>query len=343
VSQVQLGLLSIRDLTVIFARDHGTLRKKTTVVEAVKNISLDVHESESVSILGETGSGKTTLGKCIVKLLDPTSGSIFYGGTNIHSLKGKDLVAYRRDVQMIFQDPYGCLNPRQDVLTILSTPFHYLSNEKSTVSIKEKVYELMEEVGLRPERFAYRYPHELSGGERQRVNIARAFASNPKVLVADEPMTMLDATQRIGILNLIRELKEKRNLAVILITHDLASAKVLGGRTVVMYQGRMVEEGPVEDVFSNPHHPYVELIRNSTPELNSSVFEKRRVEFASGREMIERAQKGCVFRPRCKYATSRCEETHPELIKIDSNRWIACYNPLNAKQEEKPLGAKFQS
>jgi oligopeptide/dipeptide ABC transporter ATP-binding protein len=331
VSQV-LGLLNIRNLTVIFTRDHGTLRKKTTVVEAVKNVSLDVHGSENISILGETGSGKTTLGKCIVKLVDPTSGSISYGGTNLRSLKGKDLVAYRRDVQMIFQDPYGCLNPRQDVLTILSTPFHYLSNERSKLSIKEKVYELMEEVGLRPERFAYRYPHELSGGERQRVNIARAFASNPKVLVADEPMTMLDATQRIGILNLIKQLKEKRNLAVVLITHDLASAKVLGGRTIVMYQGRIVEEGPVEDVFSNPHHPYVELIRNSIPELNSSVFEKRREEFATVREMAGRAQSGCVFRPRCKYATSKCAETHPELIEIGNNRSVACYNPLNAKQ-----------
>jgi peptide/nickel transport system ATP-binding protein len=335
MSQIQLSkeILSIRNLSVKFVKESGTIRKKTTVINAVNNVSLDLPESEIISIVGESGSGKTTVARCIMKLQEPTTGSISYRGIDINKLKGRELLNFRRDVQMVFQDPYESLNPRQDVLSTISGPVKNLRGEKNSSKVKEIAIGLLEEVGLRPDKFLHRLPHQLSGGERQRVNIARALASNPKMLVADEPITMLDAAQRFNVLNLIKSLKEKRNLTVLLITHDLASVKILKGKTYVMYLGRLVEGGSSNEVLSKPHHPYVELIRESTPVIRRTNLlvegsESDAKEIATMEESAA-IKEGCVFRPRCKYATAICAGVDPQLQEKSSGHVAACHNPLN--------------
>ena len=327
-------MLAIRNLTVRFERGYGVIRRRKSVVEAVSDISMEVGESETISIVGESGSGKTTLARCIVRLLNPSSGSISYDGSDVSHFKGKQLKRYHRDVQMIFQDPYESLNPRVQVFDAISTPIRLLTGERDKSKIRDSVLQLSEEVGL-GSRFLERFPHELSGGERQRVNIAKALAPSPKVLVADEPITMLDSTQRLNILNLIRNMKTRRNLTVILITHDLASAKVLGGKTYVMYLGKLVEMGAISEVLPRPYHPYVELIRDSTPVLRRSplAFANDRVEQLDPLH-IEKIGQGCIFRPRCKYATQICSEKRPPLAEVTQNRYAACYHPLPERDRE---------
>lgn len=332
----QQPLLTVDHLEVRFTKRFGFVKKQTSVVEAVKDVSFSLGRSEMVSIVGESGCGKTTLANCVLGLITPSSGSIYYMGNDLARIRGKNLKQYRRDVQIIFQDPYGSLNPRQRVRDAISAPLRYLLKQKDPSKIRETVATLMNEVGLEPSRFAERFPHQLSGGERQRVNIARALATNPKILVADEPTTMLDATQRFAVLRLLRELSSKRNLTILLITHDLATARVLGGKIFVMYLGRKVEEGPSREVLTVPHHPYVELILESTPRLKRSILlsgESSEVPVSTLDETLA-INRGCVFRPRCKYSTSICGENEPRLAEISSSRLVACYNPLNREVKE---------
>jgi peptide/nickel transport system ATP-binding protein len=316
--------LKVANLRVQFDQRHGSSK----TVLAVEDVSFEMGESEIVSIVGESGSGKTTLARCIAGLTHVTSGSIKYGGTEVRSLRGKDLVQYRREVQIVFQDPFGSLNPRHDVFTAISTPLRRLNGENSSSQLADKVQGLLREVGLEPNEVIRRYPHQLSGGQRQRVNIARALAPNPKLLIADEPITMLDAAQRLNIISLLSELNTKRKIAILLITHDLASAKILSHRILVMYLGRLVEEGPMEDVLSKPHHPYVRLILEATPSMQKQMGVLTNTSTALIEESMG-VQNGCVFRPRCKYATSICNEVVPNLEEKSPSHQAACHNPLN--------------
>jgi peptide/nickel transport system ATP-binding protein len=326
----QDALLRISHLSVTFTKDHGTFRRWKSTVEAVKDISLEIHESEIVAVVGESGCGKTTLARSVVKFVEPTGGSILYQGIDVSSFKINSLMRYRRDVQMVFQDPYESLNPRQDVFRAISNPIRYLLGEKDRSRIQEMVENLMKEVGLDPARFSHRLPHQLSGGERQRVSIARALATDPKLLIADEPTTMLDAAQRFGILHLLSELRSKRKLAVLLITHDLATAKALASRMYVMYLGQLVEMGSTRELISRPHHPYLELILQSSPSLDKSLEKEdpRMRDHASTLEDSWNVQAGCIFRPRCKYATAICSESRPELREKSDLHYAACHNPL---------------
>ncbi|MGI0079066.1 MAG: ABC transporter ATP-binding protein [Nitrososphaerales archaeon] len=318
--------MQISHLSVLFKRQRGIFGKSTTV-RAVNDISFEIRESEIVSLVGESGSGKTTVARCIMRLASPTSGSIFYNGVDILSLKGRKNIDYLRDVQMIFQDPFESLNSRHDVFTTISIPLRRLAGESNHQRIAERVRQLLSEAGLNPDQVMYKLPHELSGGERQRVSIARALASDPKLLVADEPITMLDASQRLNILSLLMELKEKRNLTILIITHDLASAKAMSDRTAVIYLGNLVEIGPTESSLSKPHHPYTELILSSTPRLTGDT------QVASGTvpeiEESMTVKSGCVYFPRCKYATEICKTVEPELLEKSRSHFAACHNALN--------------
>jgi oligopeptide/dipeptide ABC transporter ATP-binding protein len=238
---------------------------------------------------------------------------------------------------MIFQDPFDSLDPRQTVFETVSTPLRLLGGEKDPAKISETVVRLVSEVGLDPNVVLQRLPHQLSGGERQRVNIARALAPSPKVLVADEPVTMVDASQRLEILSLLLDLKSERNLSVILVTHDLASARAMADRIAVMYLGRMVELGSARDVFSNPHHPYTELILSATPTLESGV-ELTNLSAADQIGKTEIVSKGCVFRPRCKYSTSVCSEIEPSLELKSSYHLAACHNALSSVARSEDAG-----
>lgn len=328
MSQVQLegrndapenAILSVRNLGVSF-------RGETSTVVAVSNVSFDVYQSEILSIVGESGSGKTTIARSIMGLVRPTRGWVKYKGEDVASMNGAAFRSYLRDVQMIFQDPFESLNPRQDVFTTIEGPIRYLLNERRGQQVYDIASQVLMEVGLDPAEVMYRYPHQLSGGQRQRVSVARALASNPKLLLADEPITMLDAAQRLNVLSLLRELKTKRKLSVVLITHDLASARLLSDRTVVLYKGRAFEMGDTESVVTRPHHPYTELILSAMPSLQAAIPE------GQGRMKVEATSiqsKGCVFRAQCNYATTTCAEVEPELAAKSHGRLAACHNPLN--------------
>ncbi|MHB8566163.1 MAG: oligopeptide/dipeptide ABC transporter ATP-binding protein [Nitrososphaerales archaeon] len=342
MSQVQLNeieshregdrapLISISNMKAYFKQTKGTLRRRTTLIKAVDDVSFDVRNSEVLSLVGESGSGKTTIARCVAALSKPTSGSIKFNGTEVTTLKGKGLTSYRRDVQIIFQDPFESLYSRFDVFTAISTPLIELTGVKDHSKLEEMVGGLLMEVGLNPIDYMHRLPHQLSGGERQRISIARALAPSPKLLVADEPITMLDASQRLNVLSILMQLKERRNLTVLLITHDLASAKLVSNRTAVLYRGRLVELGRTLDILSRPQHPYTELILQATPDVEGDIPSFGNL---GGIEESEVVKQGCIFRPRCKYATQVCSEVDPPLIERSMGRLVACHNALNQTRE----------
>lgn len=310
-----------------FEKERGIVRKEKIRIKAVDGVSFEVRESEFVSIVGETGSGKSTLARCMVGLAKPTSGTIMFNGVDTTEFSGKKLKEFRRNVQMIFQDPFESLNPRQDVFRIISTPIRNLVGEKNNESLRKRVSELLQEVGLDPDEVAHRLPHQLSGGQRQRVSIARALSSDPDLLIADEPITMLDAAQRLNILSLLSDLKEKRKLTVIMITHDLSSAKITSDRIMIMYLGKLVESGHANVIVSSPYHPYVELIMASQARLTSKVSIAESPQSSDTGE--GKAITGCVFKPRCKYATDVCVSEVPELRTLSPAHLAACHHPLN--------------
>jgi oligopeptide/dipeptide ABC transporter ATP-binding protein len=322
-------LLDVRNLSVHFTKSLGFLNRIGRTTRAVDRVSLQLGELDILCVVGESGSGKTTLGRCIAALTPPTSGAVMYNGSDVSKLRGGDLKRYRKDVQMVFQDPFASLNPREDVFTILSTPMVRLTGEKDKGRLQEACSDLLKDVGLQAD-VIHKLPHQLSGGERQRISIARALASRPKILIADEPVSMLDASLRMNFLALFNRLRTEHNMSILLITHDLATAKVMGGRTAVMYLGRLVELGPTSDILSEPHHPYAELLLAASPRMRAddSVNEVTTI------EKSERVTKGCVFRPRCKYATEICSEAEPPLELKTEAHLAACYNWINRPKEE---------
>jgi peptide/nickel transport system ATP-binding protein len=331
-STVSVGrdpLIQVRDLSVTFLKEYGFLGRQTRTTKAVDNVSFDLFESETLILVGESGSGKTTVARCVLGLNPPTSGSIKYMGIEVTKLRGASLRTYRRDVQIAFQDPFGSLNPYQDVLATLSTPIKRLLGENNPATIEDMAIRLLEDVGLEPQELLHKLPHQLSGGERQRVNIARALASKPRILVADEPVSMLDASQRLNLLLLLKELQKEHHIAILMITHDLATARVMGGRTAVMYVGKLFEISPTESLLTSPYHPYTELLISVAPKRNFASSSAVEVP-ASTIEKSEALHVGCVFRNRCKYATGICAEVEPPLEgKGESSRLVACHNWIN--------------
>jgi oligopeptide/dipeptide ABC transporter ATP-binding protein len=320
-------LLGVKDLSVYFERQRGIIRAKTSIVKAVDKVSFNVRKSEIMSLVGESGSGKTTVARCIAGLVPATSGSIIFNGSEVATETRKQSRDYRKDVQIIFQDPFESLNPRHDAFTAVSIPLERLAGLRGKEQITTEVIRLLEEVGLDADQTMRKLPHQLSGGERQRVSIARALASNPRLLIADEPITMLDASQRLNILSLIMDLKIKRDLTVLLITHDLASARAMSDTTAVMYRGRIVEVGPTETILSRPAHPYTEMILEATPRLSSEL--KQGDGFGQDIELGTQTVNGCIYLPRCKYATSICKEVDPQLLEKSPKQFAACHNALN--------------
>jgi oligopeptide/dipeptide ABC transporter ATP-binding protein len=322
-------LLRVNNLRVSFGREHGSFGKKDAI-RAVNDVSFDLYQGEVLSIVGESGSGKSTIASCISLLIPPSSGSILYKGLDVSKLRGKQVLMYRKEVQIVYQDPFESLNPRHTVFKILSIPFRRLAGERDRLVIRQKVCDLLKEVGLDAETVVDKFPHQLSGGERQRVNIARALAPGPKLLVADEPITMLDAAQRVNILSLLMRLKKTRNLTVLMITHDLTSATISSNRILVIYLGKVVELGETKAVLSKPYHPYVELIMESMPHIHRSSEHGLGEDFtaASIEESIDIMQ-GCIFRPRCKYASEICKEVEPPLEEKTTSRYASCHHPLN--------------
>ena len=321
-------LLEVKDLKVQFVLGKGVfsalLGNRPRVVKAVDGINLTIKRGEIVGLAGESGSGKTTTGMTLVRLYRPTSGEIIFEGRDVATLDGPDLKRFRKDAQIIFQNPYESLNPRftafNSVVELLR--IHDIA-EKSEE--KERVSQLMAQAGLQPAREYFdKRPHELSGGELQRVAIARAMAPNPRFLVADEPVAMLDVSIRAGILNLLTSLASEISLSVLYISHDLSSIAYICDQVAIMYLGVIVEVGRTEAVIAKPLHPYTQSLVSSIPVVDPDVKRDRELTVLEVASPID-LPTGCRYAQRCPFVMDQCFELEPELLEVKPGRWAACY------------------
>jgi len=297
------------------------------VVHAVDDVSFDLYAGAGLALVGESGSGKSTVGRVVARLERPTSGEIVFKGMKASSWRRSALRRYRSDVQLIFQDPYASLNPVHTVAYHLERPLriHHLASSRKEV--RAKILSLLEQVHLTPtEQFIDKLPHELSGGQRQRVAIARALAVQPSVLIADEPVSMLDVSVRLSVLNLLSDLVQKKELALLYVTHDIASARYFTDRMLVMYAGEIVESGPAEAVTQQPANPYTQLLIAAAPNPEQSIRGSRRTLSATGENpSLINPPSGCRFHPRCPHAMDVCRREQPPKFAVDKTHWSACW------------------
>jgi len=317
-------LLKVERLRKEFPVRRGLLQLEVGRVVAVDDLDLTIDEGECVGLVGESGSGKSTLGRCIVRLLDVTSGSIHFDNKDLAPLKGEALRALRREFQMIFQDPYGSLNPRMTVGKILSEPLE-VHGIVAPAARKARVTELLDLVGL-PEDAANRYPHEFSGGQRQRVGVARALAPQPRFVVADEPVSALDVSVRAQIINLLMDLRERFSLSLLFIAHDLAVVEQVADRVAVMYLGRLIELADSETLFAHPQHPYTVSLLSAVPVADPHRKGERIVLPGEVPSPIH-PPRGCSFHPRCPIARERCKREDPPLERLEGGQLVACHFP----------------
>jgi len=295
------------------------------MIKAVDGISFTIPRGAIFGIVGESGSGKTTAGRAILRLVEPTDGSVYFNGTDIVRTDKKEMKRLRREMQLIFQDPFESLNPRMTIYETVVEPLEIHKMGKSDVERRKLVSAALEEVQLiPPEDFLFRFPHELSGGQRQRVAIARALILRPKFIVADEPVSMLDVSIRTEVLNLMLDLQEKLGLTYLFITHDLAIAKYMSSRVGVMYLGKIIEIGDVSDVLDDPDHPYTQALMFAVPVPDA---EKKRGDLPIRGETPQpiNLPQGCRFNPRCPYAFDRCFKEEPELFTVEPGHGAACF------------------
>jgi oligopeptide transport system ATP-binding protein len=315
-------LLKIENLKVHFPLRQGFLSSKKGWVRAVDGVSFIINPGETLGLVGESGSGKTTVGRCILRLIDPTSGCVFFEDTELASLNPKEMKEMRRHMQIIFQDPYGSLTPRMRLSSILKEPLevHSLGSEKQQ---KELVAAMLEKVGLRPEHVE-RFPHEFSGGQRQRIAIARALMLHPKLIVADEPVSALDVSIQAQILNLMVKLQKEMGLSYLLISHDLGVIKYMSDRIAVMYLGKIVEVANRDELYIRPQHPYTEALLSAIPQVKPSL-RRQRVQLSGEVPSPIRPPQGCYFHPRCLYRIEPCDQSTPVLQDIGNNHFVACH------------------
>jgi oligopeptide transport system ATP-binding protein len=318
-------LLQVRGLKMHFPVNEGMIaRRHIGDVKAVDGVDFTIRRGETLGLVGESGCGKTTMGRCILRLEKPTAGEILYDGVDIAKLGRRELVALRRRIQVIFQDPYSSLNPRQKVGSIIAEPMRVHRVEPDRTRRAARVRELLSVCGLNP-NFADRYPHEMSGGQRQRVGIARALALNPEFIVCDEAVSALDVSIQAQIINLLEDLREKFNLTYLFIAHDLSVVRHLCQRVAVMYLGRVVELAQCDELFDNPLHPYTTALLAAVPVPDPAVEAGRAFQPVVGEVPSPiNPPPGCVFHPRCPLAVAECKTTRPELRELRPSHWVAC-------------------
>jgi oligopeptide/dipeptide ABC transporter ATP-binding protein len=317
-------LLEVQSLKVHFPVKRGVFSRAREFVKAVDDVSFSIAPGETLGLVGESGCGKTTLGRAIVRLVEPTSGNILFQGKDLAHLNGAELRAKRRSLQMIFQDPFSSLNPRMTVEDIIAEPLdiHRLAESRSARAAR--VADLLKAVGL-DAAYAQRYPHEFSGGQRQRIGIARALAVEPKLIVCDEPVSALDVSVQAQIINLLQDLQQQRGIAYLFIAHDLAVVEHISRRVMVMYLGKVVELAEAKEVIRAPKHPYTQALISAVPEVDSDTKQKRIVLGGDVPSPIH-PPSGCRFHPRCPIAEKpRCEAESPELRELSANHCAACH------------------
>ena len=320
-------LLEVKNLKKYFPIEKGLLRRKVGEVRAVDDVTFSIEEGQTLSLVGESGCGKTTTARCILRAMDPTGGEIIFHmrdgqSVDLAKLSSSEMRPHRRDIQMIFQDPFSSLNPRMPIFEIVSEPL--LVNKIGNHSERQdRVAELLRLVEMRPE-YMQRYPHALSGGQRQRIGIARALALSPRLIVADEPVSALDVSVQAQVLNLMMDLQDELGLTYLFVSHDLNVVKQISDNVVVMYVGRVAEYGPAQELFEKPKHPYTAALISSLPKPDPR---QRGGRLAVQGEVANPADppSGCYFHPRCPYAVDMCRDQTPQLEGIGPNRLVSCH------------------
>ncbi len=316
-------LVETRDVYKWFPIKGGLLGRTIANVRAVDGVSIGVKPGETMGLVGESGSGKTTLGRTIMRLLNTTKGQVLYEGTDITTLKGKRLRPFRTKMQMVFQDPYASLDPRQTIKSTLTEPMkiHHVTNSRKEAQVAAE--KLIETVGLNPDHLA-RFPHEFSGGQRQRIAVARALAVNPQFMLLDEPTSSLDVSVQAQILNLLKKLQREFNLTYLFISHNLSVIRHMCDRVAVMYLGRVVEIADIKTIYEHPKHPYTFALLSSVPNPDPSKRKSEAVLEGDVPSPID-IPSGCRFRTRCAYATEKCLQEFPPLVEIEPGHWVECH------------------
>nr|WP_195908304.1 dipeptide ABC transporter ATP-binding protein [Tetrasphaera sp. HKS02] len=323
------ALLSVTGLTKHFPIRRGLLQRQVGAVQAVDGLTFDVARGETLSLVGESGCGKTTTGRMLTRLIEPTGGRILFEDRDITHLSTADMRPLRRDVQMIFQDPYGSLNPRHTVGTIVGAPFR-IQKVKTEHGTKRAVQDLLELVGLNPEHYN-RYPHEFSGGQRQRIGIARSLALRPKLIVADEPVSALDVSIQAQVINLLEDLQNEFGLTYVVIAHDLSVVRHMSDRVAVMYLGKMVELADRDELYSRPMHPYTTALMSAVPIPDTGRRTSReRIRLTGDVPSPINPPPACRFHTRCWKAQEVCKTQEPPLVELAPGHRVACHFPENA-------------
>ncbi len=308
-------LLEVKHLKKYFDTPRGKLH-------AVDDVSFSIEKGKTLGVVGESGCGKSTTGRCILRLIEPTSGEVIFNGQDITKLHPRDMKALRKDMQIIFQDPYASLDPRKTISQIISEPIIINKILTNKQDVEDRVHELMDTVGL-AKRLVNTYPHELDGGRRQRIGIARALAMNPKFIVCDEPVSALDVSIQAQILNLLQDLQEKMELTFMFITHDLSVVNHFSDDIAVMYLGQLVEKAPAEELFAHPLHPYTKALFSAIPIPDPDDQSERIIikgEITSPINLPD----ACHFAPRCQYCKENCHHGNPALVEVRPNHFVAC-------------------
>jgi oligopeptide/dipeptide ABC transporter ATP-binding protein len=321
-------LVEVKGLRKYFPITGGILKRTVGQVKAVDDLTFDIYKGETLGIVGESGSGKSTMGRTLMRLLDPTEGQILFQGDDISHISNSKMRKYRRDMQMVFQDPYASLNQRMSVGELIVEPMYvhgmYTNRERKLRAIK-----LLETVGLPSEAMA-KYPHEFSGGQRQRIGIARALAINPQLIIADEPVSALDVSVQSQVLNLMSDLQDEFNLTYLFIAHDLSVVKHISDRVAVMYLGRIMEISPKKDLYANPMHPYTQALLSAVP-VPDPKAKRERIILQGDLPSPSNPPSGCVFRTRCPEAHERCKIDIPSLTHMGNGHYVACHLYTNEK------------
>ena len=316
-------LLEVENLTKYFPIKRGIFRKTVGHVRAVDGVSFYLNRGESLGIVGESGCGKSTTARAILRLIEPTGGRILFDDQDVCRLTKKELRFLRRDMQIVFQDPYASLDPRRSVAQTIGEPLDVFSHYRNKAARQERIAYLLEKVGLQPQH-ASRYPHEFSGGQRQRIGIARALALNPKLIIGDEPVSALDVSIQAQIINLLEDIQAEFGLSYIIIAHDLAVVEHICDRIAVMYLGRIVEAAPDVELYTNPQHPYTQALLSAVPEPDPDI-EKKRVILKGDVPSPSNPPSGCHFHPRCQAALEICLKVYPPMIQVGKEHHAACH------------------